>query len=81
MCSFENEVNPYKPPNPLKFSLKTVILGVLFCFVLLMQSIFKVFTEFATVWLLFYVSVYWPQAKWDISSLTRDQTLTLCIGR
>ena len=59
-------LNPYKPPNPLKFSLKTI---------------FKVFTEFVTVLLLFYVLVYWPQGKWDISSLTRDQTLTLCIGR
>lgn len=31
-CSFENEVNPYEPPNPLKFSPKTVIVGVSFCF-------------------------------------------------
>ena len=45
-----------------------------------MQTIFKVFTEFVIVLLLFYVLVYWPQGMWDISSLTRDQTLTLCIG-
>ena len=28
-----------------------------------------------------FVLVFCPQEMWDLSSLTRDQTLTLCIGR
>ena len=42
---------------------------------------FKVFIEFVTMLLLFYVSVFWPQGMWDLSSLTRDRTCTPCIGR
>ena len=30
---------------------------------------------------LFYVFVFWPWAMWDLSSLSRDQTHTPCIGR
>ena len=41
----------------------------------------KVFIEFVTISLLFYVLVFWPQGMWDLSSLTRDQTCTPCIGR
>ena len=38
--------------------------------------------EFVTILLLFYVVlVFWPQDIWDLSSTTRDQTLTPCIGR
>ena len=29
----------------------------------------------------FYVLVFWPRGMWDLSSPTRDQTLTPCIGR
>ena len=38
----------------------------------LMCTIFKVFTEFVTILLLFYVLVFWPQGMWDLSSPTRD---------
>ena len=46
-----------------------------------MWTIFKVFIEFVTIFLLFYVSVLWPWGTWDLSSLTRDRTHTSCIGR
>ena len=45
----------------------------------LMWTIFKGFIEFVTILLLFYVLVFWPRGTWDLSSPTRDQTLTpLC---
>ena len=46
-----------------------------------MWTIFKVFTEFVTILLLFYVLVFWPGGMWDLSSPTRDRTRTPCIGR
>ena len=46
-----------------------------------MWTIFKVFIEFVTVLLLFYVLVSWPRSIWDLSSPTRDRTSTACIGR
>ena len=54
---------------------------ILFLKIFLMWTIFKVFIEFVTVLLLFYVLVFWPQGMWDLSSPTRDWTLTHCIGR
>ena len=42
---------------------------------------FKVFIEFVTILLLFYVFVFWPWGMWDLSSPTRDWTHTPCIGR
>ena len=50
-------------------------------FFFLMWTIFKVFIEFVTILFLFYVLVFWPQIMWDLSSSTRDQTFTHCIGR
>ena len=41
-----------------------------------MWTIFKVFFEFITTLLLFYVLVFWPWGMWDLISLTRDQTHT-----
>ena len=41
----------------------------------------KVFIEFVTILLMFYVLVFWPWGKWDLSSPTRDWTCTPCIGR
>ena len=43
----------------------------------------KVFIEFVTMLLLFYVLVLWSRGAggWDLSSLTRYWTHTLCIGR
>ena len=46
-----------------------------------MWTIFKVFIEFVTILLLFYVLGFWPLGIWDLSSFTRNQTHTLCIGR
>ena len=44
-------------------------------------NFFKVFIEFVTILLLFYVLVFWPRDMWDISSPTRDRTRTPWIGR
>ena len=46
-----------------------------------MWTVFKVFVEFVTILLLFYVLVLWPQGMLDLSSLTRDPQCTTCIGR
>ena len=43
--------------------------------------IFKVFVEFVTILLLFYVLAFWPQGMWDLNFPTRDGTRTLCVGR
>ena len=52
-----------------------------FCFFFLMWTIFRVFIEFVTILLLFYVLVFWPRGIWDLSSPTRDRTCTPSIGR
>ena len=54
-----------------------------------MWTIFKVFIEFVTILLLFcfaseFVTILllfplWPPGIWDLSFLTRDQTLTLAL--
>ena len=46
-----------------------------------MWTIFKVFIEFVTILLLFYVLVFWPQSTWNLNSPTRDQTHTAWVGR
>ena len=46
-----------------------------------MWTIFKVFVEFVTILLLFYVLVFWPRGMWDFSSSIRYRTCTPCIGR
>ena len=46
-----------------------------------MWTIFKVFLEFVTILLLVYILVFWLQGMWDLRSLTRDRTCTLCPGR
>ena len=38
---------------------------------------FKIFIEFVTILLLFYVSVFWPQSVWDLSSLIKPAPLAL----
>ena len=40
----------------------------------LMWNIFKAFTEFVTILLLFSVLVLWPKGMWDLSFPTRDGT-------
>ena len=46
-----------------------------------MWAIFKVFIEFVTIFLLFYVLVFWLRGMWDLSSLTGNQTCAPCIRR
>ena len=46
-----------------------------------MWTVFKVFIEFVTILLLFYVLDFWLQGMWDLSSLARDRTRSPCIGR
>ena len=46
-----------------------------------MWTIFKVFTEFVIILLLFYVLVFWPRGMWDLSSPTRNRTRTPGIGK
>ena len=40
----------------------------------------KVFIEFVTISLLFYISVFRPGDIWDLSFPIRDGTLTPCVG-
>ena len=44
-------------------------------------SFFKIFIEFVTILLLFYVLVFRPQDMWGLSSPTRGQTHTSSPGR
>ena len=46
-----------------------------------MLLISKVFLEFVTLLLLFYVLGFWPQDLWDLSSPTGNQTCTPWIGK
>ena len=46
-----------------------------------MCTIFKVFVEFVTILFLLYVLVSWPQVMQGLSSPTKDQARTACIGR
>jgi len=46
-----------------------------------MGIIFKVFIEFVTILLLFYVFDFSLQGMWDLSSPAKDQTHTFCIRR
>ena len=55
------------------------LLFILFGF-LKMWTAFKVFIEFATVLLLFYVLVFWPKGMWDLSSLTKNRACTPALG-
>ena len=46
-----------------------------------MWTIVKVFTEFITILLLFYILVFWPPGMYNLSSLTRDWTHKPCSRR
>ena len=43
---------------------------VFLCF--FMWTTFKVFIEFVTILLLFYILVFWPGSMWDLNFLTRN---------
>ena len=58
----------------------TLCLYFLFIY-FLMWTVFKVFIEFVTLLLLFYVLIFWPWGRWDLSSPTRDRTCIPCSGR
>ena len=45
-----------------------------------MWTIIKVFIEFVTILLLFYVLVFWLPGRQDFSSPTSDRTCTPCSG-
>ena len=45
------------------------------------HPIFKVFIEFVTTSLLFYVLMFWLRGMWDHSSPTRNWAWVPCIGR
>ena len=63
---------------------KWVSLNFFKIFFFLTWTVFKVFIEFVTILLLLYVLVFWPGGMPDLSSLTRNQTHTLCtpcVGR
>ena len=66
-------------PHPLS-SMSPWLFHVSFFF-FLMWTIFKVFIDFVTTLLLFYVLVFRPQGMWDLSLLTRDCTHGPCIER
>ena len=46
--------------------------AILFYFEIFIWTLFKVFIEFITTLLLFYVLVFWLRGMWDLSSLTRN---------
>ena len=41
---------------------------LLFKIFFLMWTIFKVFIEFVTILLLFYILVFWPQVMWNLTT-------------
>ena len=44
-------------------------------------SSLKVFIGFVTAKLLFHVLIFWPGGMWNVRSLAKDGTQTLCNGR
>ena len=60
------------------FSQKLNLLIFMFLKIFLTCTIFKVFIEFVTVLLLFYVLVFHSWGLWDLRSPTRHQTWTPC---
>ena len=48
-----------------KIQIRSINLGESFFFFFLRWTIFKVFIEFVTVLLVFYVLVFWPRGMWD----------------
>ena len=44
-----------------------------------MWTTFKVFIEFVNILFLGFVLLFWPLGLWDLNSLPKDQTCTLCM--
>ena len=64
-----------------KVMLMICILDFFFEYFFDVDHFFKVFIEYFTIFLLFYVLDFWPLGMWDLSSPSRNQTHTLGIGR
>ena len=69
-------VSPEEEPGPCP----TVALLLNFFKKFFLCGPFLVFIEFVTILLLVYVLVFWPLGMWDLSTPTRDQIWTPCIG-
>ena len=65
----------------LKDRISSTYLAHSILFFFLMWTIFKVFSEFLSILLLFHVLVFWPRGKWDLSSPARDRTGNPGTGR
>ena len=65
---------PLEPSFP---STKNQLHGIFFN----VNHFLKVFIEFVTILLLFYLSVFCLRGMWDLSTPTRDGTSTPCFGR
>ena len=73
-CKIQNGLL-YVPSDPCSHCIFFSI------FIFLMWTIFKGFTEFVTILLPFYISVFWPQDMWYLSFPRRDQIGTPFIER
>ena len=70
LCFYSEASTFFKNFKYIDFSVKT--LKTLFLFFDVDHFFFKVFIEFVTILLLFYVLVFWPRGMWDLSSPNRD---------
>ena len=60
--------------SPLVIAIKDFSQNFFRFLFFLVWAIFKVFIEFVTILLLFYVLGFWPRGMWDLSFPTRDGT-------
>ena len=67
--------------NKRVFNACALFISFVFFKIFLMWTIFKVFIEFVTILLLFYVLFFWLQGMGDLSSPARDRARTPCIER
>ena len=67
--------------NIIMFSVWAAIFLLTFLKIFFICTIFKVFIEFVTIELLFYVLVSWLWGMWCFNIPTREWTWTPCIGR
>ena len=83
--SVSRQMDRCRPTSLFYFCINNTLLyfdiSFLSFFFFLTWTIFKVFVEFVTILLLFYVLVFWPLGMWDLSSPARDWTRITCTGR